>query len=426
MGFASAWLEGNTIFPRLIPADPDPGTGIIIVIPSYGEGNIGATLDSIAQCTPPECRCEVIVVVNAPADAPERLKEDNKRTIAYLKAWSDSHRSHFRLFFCAPDTSHIPGWGVGHARKTGMDEAVRRFSYLDNPDGVIVSLDADCIVNRDYLTGLYALLYNAKGKNGCTITLYNSRDDEKLPAGITAAALKYELGRRYMFFGFRYAGYPWCFNIYGSAMAFRAGIYVKAGGMNKRQAGEDFWFMRKILPAGGFFHNSVSGVQASARVSARVPFGTGRSVQEIISSPGGLRNFPDSEAFDDLKKLWDGAYSLFKKDMQEINRFYHQLPDRLKEFIADEKFAGSVLNVSSNTASSASFARRYFIVFDLLFGIRYLNYFAGETKNNEDFIAACVVLAQKAGFTELTTTTSLSSVLSFYRGSEAWISCSPF
>jgi len=426
MGFASAWLEGNTIFPRLILAEPDPETGIIIVIPSYGEGNIGATVDSIAKCTPPACRCEVIVVVNAPADAPEKLREENKRTISYLNAWSALDKSHFRLFLCTPDTSHIPGWGVGHARKTGMDEAVRRFNQIDNPGGVIASLDADCIVNRDYLTGLFESLYNVKGKNGCTITLYNGRNDEIFPEEITTAALKYELERRYMFLGFRYAGYPWCFNIYGSAMAFRAGMYVKSGGMNKRQAGEDFWFMRKILPAGGFFHNNISRVYASARVSARVPFGTGRSVRDIISSSSDARYFPDIEAFNDLKRLWDGAWSLYKKDYRDINNFYDQLPAKLKGFISAEKFIGSVLNVSANTATPVSFARRYFITFDLLYGLRYLNCFKEEKDNKKDFISSCVVLAQKAGFTELTTTTSLSSVLSFYRGSEAWISCSPF
>lgn len=196
--------------------------------------------------------------------------------------------------------------------------------------------------------------------------------------------------------------------------------------MNKRQAGEDFWFMRKILPAGGFFHNNISGVFASARVSTRVPFGTGRSVLEIISSTGETMDLPDITAFDDLKKLWDGAYSLYKKDSREIGHFYEQLPYNIKEFTATEKFIGSVLNVSANTASPASFARRYFITFDLLYGIRYLNCFTAEKKNNIDFIEACVALAQKAGFTELTTTTSLSSVLSFYRDSEAWISCSPF
>ena len=425
MGFATAWLEKKALFPRLIMDDPDAGTGIIVVIPAYGEGDISAALDSLAGCNPPQCACEVIVHVNAPADAPEIFKEENKRTISILKAWRDSGNSFFRLFICDTGTQQIPHWGVGYARKTGMDEAVRRFDMIDNPKGIIVSLDADCAVNKDYFTGLYDSLYSRKEKNGCTISVWNSRPDEDLPGEIIMAALKYELSRRYMFFGFRYAGYPWCFNVYGSAMAFKADIYIKSGGMNKREAGEDFWFMRKILPAGGFFHNSVSRVYASSRISGRVPFGTGRSVENIISSPGEISGFCEPGVFEDLKILWEGAYKLYKKDPEDYLCFYENLAPGLKEFIAPDKFTDCVAEVSANTGSQLSFAKRFFTCFDLLFAFRYLNYKSQGEKTENDFLLHSIRLAQKAGF-GIKATTTFSSVLSFYRDSEAWISYSPF
>jgi len=425
MGFATAWLEKKALFPRLIMDDPDAGTGIIVVIPAYGEGDISATLDSLAACNPPQCACEVIVIVNAPADAPEILKQENKLTISILKARRDSHNSFFRLFFCDTGIQQTPGWGVGYARKTGMDEAVRRFDMIDNPKGIIVSLDADCVVNKDYLTGLYDSLYSRKERNGCTLSVWNSRPDEDLPEEVITAALKYELSRRYMFFGFRYAGYPWCFNVYGSAMAFKADIYVKSGGMNKRGAGEDFWFMRKILPAGGFFHNSVSLVFASSRISGRVPFGTGRSVENIISSPEEIPGLCEPDVFEDLKTLWEGAYKLYEKDPEVILCFYENFPGRLKEFIAPGKFTKCVDEVSANTGSQLSFAKRFFTCFDLLIAFRYLNYISERDKTGRDILLPGLHLAQKAGF-KIKATTTFSSVLSFYRDSEAWISYSPF
>ncbi len=99
MGFASAWLAKNALFPRLIDTDPDAGTGIIVVIPACGEGDIRATLNSLAQCKQPSCRCEVIVVVNAPAQATDTIIKENKRTIKLLKAWRDSNSCFFRLFY---------------------------------------------------------------------------------------------------------------------------------------------------------------------------------------------------------------------------------------------------------------------------------------------------------------------------------------
>ena len=44
----------------------------------------------------------------------------------------------------------VSKWGVGLARKTGMDEAVRRFNSINRPDGVILNIDADCTVDSNY------------------------------------------------------------------------------------------------------------------------------------------------------------------------------------------------------------------------------------------------------------------------------------
>jgi|WetSurMetagenome_2_1015567.scaffolds.fasta_scaffold00237_28 hypothetical protein len=425
MGFATAWLGKKALFPRLIMADPDAGTGIIVVIPAYGEGDIRATIDSLAGCNPPQCACEVIVVVNAPATAPESLISENEHTISVLKAWRDSHNSFFRLFVCDTGISEIPGWGVGYARKTGMDEAVRRFDIVDDPMGVIASLDTDCVVNKDYFTGLYDSLYLRAERKGCTISLWNRRNDEELPSEVISAALSYELSRRYMYFGFRYAGYPWCFNVYGSAMAFKADLYVKSGGMNKRGAGEDFWFMRKILPSGGFFHNPVSMVYASSRISMRVPFGTGRSIENLISSHEETSLCFEPEVFDELKALWKGAYSLYKKTPEDVSAFYTALSDRVKAFISSDKFNEKVAEVSKNSASVMTFSKRYFVCFDLLFAIRYINWVKERGKTNMSLSQLCIRLAQTAGF-RIKATTTFSSVLSFYRDSEAWISYSPF
>lgn len=425
MGFASAWLAKNSLFPGLIAANPDDGTGIIVVIPSYGEGDITATLESLARCKKPECRCEVIVVINAPAGAPAELKEENKRTISIIKAWRSSNNSFYRLFYCDMGISTIPGWGVGFARKTGMDEAVRRFDQLNNPEGIIASLDADCLVDENYFTALFDKFICDGDKNSCTINLVNERDDEKLPGEIKAAALQYELYRRYMFFGFRYAEYPWCFNVSGAAMAFKAGVYVKTGGMNKREAGEDFWFMRKLLPTGGFFHNNRTTIYHSARVSGRVPFGTGRSVDEMITSPESVQTPASPDLFDDLKLLWSGSALLYKSDAVQVNNFYNDFHYKLKAFITPEKYAETVKEISDNTASPVSFTKRYFVCFDLLFAIRYLNFATKNYPIKTDIVMACGELARKAGFFE-NNINSFCSALSFYRGSEAWISYSPF
>lgn len=425
MGFASAWLADNAIFPRLIEADPFAGTGIIVVIPAYGEGDISSTIKSLSECKVPPCRCEVIVVVNAPQNADKKSIEANRQTVLELKAWSSSEDCFFRLFHIDLGVSDIPRWGVGYARKAGMDEAVRRFDIIDLSQGVISSLDADCIVSENYFTGLYNQLYSDSKKCGCSITLINGRDDENLPSELLTAAEKYELGCRYILFGMHYAGFPWCFNTVGSAMAVKADTYVKSGGMNRREAGEDFWFIRKLLPSGGFFNTAGIIINHSVRISDRVPFGTGVSVNRFNDSQEKANTLCHPSLFDDLKTIWNAPEVLFKCSREAVEGFYLNLPAMVKEFMSQEMYVSNVIEISANTSSPESFKKRYYVRFDQLFGQRYINFILRTYNKKTDSIQACSTIAEKAGFKK-TEISSYCSALSFFRDSEAWISCSPF
>ena len=63
--------------------------------------------------------------------------------------------------------------------------------------------------------------------------------------------------------------FPYVFHTVGSAMAVKALPYVKAGGMNRKQAGEDFYFIQKLVPSGGYFNLNSTTVYPSPRISFR-------------------------------------------------------------------------------------------------------------------------------------------------------------
>ena len=147
MGFASGYLEERALFPELIKEAPDKNTGIIVVVPAYDEPGIAKLLDSLALCSQIPCEVEVMIVVNAPEDASAESIRNNKLTIENIEIWKQDHPGcFFRLYTIIAEPIPVRGWGVGLARKTGMDEAVRRFNTINNPDGVILNLDADCLV----------------------------------------------------------------------------------------------------------------------------------------------------------------------------------------------------------------------------------------------------------------------------------------
>jgi len=93
-----------------------------------------------------------------------------------------------------------------------------------------------------------------------------------------AAICCYELFLRYYVIGLRYAGSPYAFHSIGSTMVCTAGAYTAVRGMNKRKAGEDFYFLDKLAKTGTMGRITATTVHPSPRASGRVPFGTGKRI----------------------------------------------------------------------------------------------------------------------------------------------------
>jgi len=95
MGFASAYLDKWALFPQKIQEAPDRDTGIIVVVPAYNEPGINKLLDSLAKCKEPECRTEVIIVINAPDNATQESIENNKKTLINIESWKEENNNPF-------------------------------------------------------------------------------------------------------------------------------------------------------------------------------------------------------------------------------------------------------------------------------------------------------------------------------------------
>jgi hypothetical protein len=111
----------------------------------------------------------------------------------------------------------------------------------------------------------------------------------------------YELYLRSYLFGLQQAGSPYAYHTIGSTFACRADAYLKAGGMNRRQAAEDFYFLQQLAKTTGVERLQGTLVQPSPRYSTRVPFGTGRAVQEQVDESRTLFQFSSVGAFSVLQ-----------------------------------------------------------------------------------------------------------------------------
>jgi hypothetical protein len=375
MGFASVYLEERTLFPQKIKEPVDRETGIIVVVPAYNEPGISYLLDSLAECTEPECKAEVIIVINSPDDANHDILENNIKTLEKIEIWKKAHKScFFRLFAFIIEHPSVRGWGVGLARKTGMDEAIYRFNQIDNPDGVILNLDADCTVEQNYFLAICNELQKKSGKTACSIYFEHPLSGICYPESIFDHIALYELHLRYYFQGLAYSGFPYVFHTVGSAIAVKALPYIKAGGMNRRQAGEDFYFVQKLVPSGGYFNLNSTTVYPSPRISARVPFGTGASMGKLSSDKSSTLLTYNMLAFKELRTFFESVELYFKSCQSDLIRLFGLIPPGLRLFLDENEWIIKIMEVKNNTTGFASFRKRFFDWFNMFRIVKYMNF----------------------------------------------------
>lgn len=254
-----------------------------VVIPALAEcDSVFATLKALAQ-NPPEllARFLVLVVVNHRVDAAAADKTDNLTLLRRL-ATGDGVPSGLALAWvdAASPGRELPakGGGVGLARKIGFDLALGRLDFTGSSP-VLVSLDADTLVDDDYLAAILEHFRTTR-EGGAVLPFRHQPGATPLEE---AAIHRYELFLRHYILGLSLAGSPYAYHSVGSALACRAEAYVRAGGMNRRLAGEDFYFLQQLAKTAGLARLAGTTVHPSARPSVRTPFGTGRSIARILA-----------------------------------------------------------------------------------------------------------------------------------------------
>ncbi|MBR5983199.1 MAG: glycosyltransferase family 2 protein [Bacteroidales bacterium] len=369
MNFAESYAARYSVAPMIFNDNPRSDTGIIVVIPCYDDDFVFNTLLSLDSADKPQCSVEVIVVVNSAEDTSEAIVEKNRRIYAELSQNIGQYSNFILLPYIIEGVLHKIA-GVGNARKIGMDEAVWRFASIENPRGIIVSLDSDCIVSKCYFTKIYERFCLSKDKpNSCTLQFQHNYDEDLYSKQEIDACRRYEMYLRYFRLAQKVAGIPQCLHTIGSCFAVTAETYSQMGGMARRQAGEDFYFLQKLA-----LQSKVSSVDEpivfpAPSVSERVPFGTGRSVKKIIDT--GSCKVYNFGLFLLLKDFYSAFPNLYDGDSA--------IPKEIIDFVGGQKFNTLLEECRKNTSDRKTFVKRMFTKFDVFFMIRFLNSFSEST-----------------------------------------------
>lgn len=366
---------------------------IILVIPVYHEPDLIKALESIEACLEPNSSVSIITVINASEASSEEIKEYNTTSYNQAIDWAKSSRK-YQYHFILDNELPKKHAGVGLARKIGMDEAAKVFISNDR-DGVIVCFDADSTCSENLLIEVEKLFRDGN-TNGCSIR-YAHPTQGDLSTTHYDGIIKYELHLRYYVDALKYANYPYAYQTIGSSMAVRMSAYAKQGGMNRRKAGEDFYFLHKIIPLGHFKNLNAACIFPSARKSDRVPFGTGRAISQWLDDENENWMTYNFRIFEVIKSFLSQIESIYKKDQLGIETAYHNLPLEVKSFIDQSEFVDLFIQINKHTTTPDKFLKRFYQWFEGFKVLKFIHHCRDEFHQNITVEEACTWILGKYG-----------------------------
>jgi hypothetical protein len=360
---------------RLVSGDLD-GIRRVVVIPVLAEEErLFRTLDSLGR-NPAEELAETLVtcVVNNRAEPHARPEQvaDNRRTLDHLEnlvhgrsAGSQPRIDPVSLRLAYVDASSPgceigPKTGVGEGRRIGLDLGLSVLTENAADPGLLICLDADTLVEADYLCEVQKH-FNGRDSWAAVVGYAHTMPAE---ARRRASIIRYESFLRYHELGLRSARSPYAFPTIGSTMVTRCDAYVAAGGMNRRQAGEDFYFLQELAKTGGVSRIDSTTVHPSARSSDRVPFGTGATVGRHLSGADDGLTVYHPESYKILGDWLSLVVSDLDRGASEILAGAGGISPQLREFLELNRFEEIWPRLHQNAAHHAGLERQFHRWFD--------------------------------------------------------------
>jgi glycosyltransferase involved in cell wall biosynthesis len=380
----------------------------IVVIPAYAEKNmLFSTLASLAQNQTSSLAYSLIVcVINNKKSSPDEVKKNNQQTLECLQALvnkksldhlkiNENLKDILRLILDAPlrlgyiDASsagyEIPAkeGGVGMARKIGMDTALGLLSESSSFNKLILSLDADTLVQRNYLAVIKDYFTREVKTAVVAYEHQEPMNDEE-----RAAIYCYEIFLRYWSLGLRYAKSPYAFHSIGSTIVCSADAYLAVRGMNRREAGEDFYFLNKLAKIGNIKYINKTCVYPSARASLRVPFGTGKRIQRFLSGEREEYVLYDPQIFEILAQWLRLMERPFVYDERDILKSAGLINPMLASFLTNCGFAEAWQRIRRNVKDEHSLINHFHCWFDGFKTLKLINQLTREFYHPVNMFAA--------------------------------------
>jgi hypothetical protein len=143
--------------------------------------------------------------------------------------------------------------------------------------------------------------------------------------------------------------------------------------MNKRKAGEDFYFLQKVIPLGGFYEVNSTRVIPSPRPSDRVGFGTGPVIGKFQRGETTELYTYHPDVFSDLKHFLTSVPSLYAAPQQSLQQVLENYPPAVRENVSPD-FISKIREIRGNAARESTFLNRFYRWFNMFRTLKYINF----------------------------------------------------
>ncbi len=338
------------------------------------------TLESLAK-NPAEqlARTLVICAVNnrAPGEVDDATIQNNQDVLAALSSFvrgekpseeslpglSQLRDTGLRLAYVdasSPGCELAAKEGVGVARKIGLDWGVEVLRRAEAEPGVLLCLDADTIVEPNYLAAVREHFVQHDAWAAALAYAHRLEGSEQEQAAIVC----YELFLRYHVLGLQFADSPYAFHTIGSTMACTPQAYAAISGMNRREAGEDFHFLQQLAKTGPLAVVDTTTVRPSCRASHRVPFGTGRRVRRYLEGTHDEYVLYHPDSYRILKEWLTAVATHADESPDALLNAADSIAPQLCAFLDQNNFANAWTRLRGNSPDRNAFLQQFHRWFD--------------------------------------------------------------
>lgn len=393
------YLERRTAFGEWPLQGAVPATCLsVVVIPVLAEfPGILDTLGDLARCDAEDRAQTLVIVVVNNRGADHAAKEDiaaNQQTLTALKAWDQSALPVAWIDASSPGRELGAKDGVGLARKIGLDWGLKILADQGRLTAPLICLDGDSRVDAHYLSVLHDFFAPTASRWACVLPYAHPIE---VASEERAAILSYELYLRYHALHLSWAGSPYAYHAIGSTMACTAQAYAAVSGMNRRQAGEDFYYLQQLAKTGKVERVTGTVVRPSARPSHRVPFGTGRWVQRYLNEEVGEYRLYHPDSYDVIRHWLQTATTDPERPGQETLAAARAIHEELGAFLEKQDFVRSRDRIVAHASSRDALIQQFHRWFDGFRTLKLIHHLRDTCHVEEERFAAIAVLLERLG-----------------------------